>query len=271
MKKNNLLTIGQLSKLSDTHIKAIRYYEKIGIFPPSYIDSSNAYRYYSNSHIIYLQLIKLCVTYGISLKSFNQYWADTDKIDLDAIIKQAKLHISEKKKQLLSDENFLEALTSELEFSQNLHRKPKTETIIKPKHEDFLLIPFEGDIFSYHYYESFYKALDIIDKHQTTYFNKVGCYYMMKAQKLKQFLALKIQAHTPNTGSLEVLHLIDKPELIKHIGPEAVADELSELANDDYQCLILETYESPYNIIKPHLELRLFLTPTDDNPTPQQA
>ena len=45
----------------------------------------------------YLQLIKLCVTYGISLKLFNQYWADTDKIDLDAIIKQAKLHILEKK------------------------------------------------------------------------------------------------------------------------------------------------------------------------------
>lgn len=259
MKKNIFLTIGQLSKLSNTHIKAIRYYEKIGIFPPSYTDPDNGYRYYSNSHIIYLQLIKLCITYGISLKSFNHYWTDTDKIDLEAIIKQAKLHILEKKKQLLADENFLEALTDELEFSQTLHHNTETKTVLTPKHEDFLLIPFEGNIFSYHYYESFYKALDIIDEHQTTYFNKVGCYYMMKKNTLKQFLALKIQAHTPNTGCLEILHITNKPELIKHIRPEEVTASLDKLAHDDYQCLILETYESPYNILKPHLELRLFL------------
>ena len=138
MKKKNFLTIGQLSKLSNTHVKAIRYYEKIGIFPPSYTDTSNSYRYYSNSHIIYLQLIKLCITYGISLKSFNQYWADADKIDLDAIIEKAKEHILEKKKQLLADENFLEGLTSELEFSQNLHTKINSETLAKPTHDHII-------------------------------------------------------------------------------------------------------------------------------------
>lgn len=260
MKKNNALTIGQLSKLSNTHIKAIRYYEKIGIFPPSYIDPSNSYRYYSNSHIIYLQLIKLCITYGISLKSFNQYWADADKIDLEAIINKAKAHILEKKKQLLADEHFLEGLTSELEFSQNLHTKINSETLANPTHEDFLLLPFEGDIFSYHYYEAFYKALDIIDAHQTTYFNKVGCFYTKQQGVLKQFLALKIQAHTPNTSCLDILHISHQPELIKHIQPEQVANELNKLAHEDYQCLILETYESPYNVRKPHLALRLLLT-----------
>lgn len=259
MKKNNLLTIGQLSKLSDTHSKAIRYYEKIGIFPASYVDPDNGYRYYSNSHVIYLQLIKLCVTYDISLKSFNSYWDDADKIDLNAIIEQAKVHLLAKKKQLLLDENFLDELTDELDFSKNLHQKADTDTFVKSKHEDFLLIPFTGNIFSYHYYEEFYKALSIIDRHKTTYFNKVGCFYEIQPNSIKQFLALKIQAHTPNTGCLEVLHVSDNPEIIKHIKPEDVSLELSQLANATYKCLILETYESPYNVRKPHLELRLFL------------
>ncbi|CEN27600.1 MerR family DNA-binding transcriptional regulator [Lactococcus piscium] len=257
MNKNNLLTIGQLSKLSDTHIKAIRYYEKIGIFPASYVDPDNGYRYYSNAHVIYLQLIKLCVTYDISLKSFNSYWDGDDKIDLNAIIEQAKLHIAEKKQQLLRDENFLSELSAELALSQNLHTK--IDALIETKHEDFLLIPFEGDIFSYHYYAEFHKALAIIDRHKTTYFNKVGCYYDIQPNQTKQYLALKIQAHTPDTGCLEVLHVNNKTAIIKHIRPDEVALELTELANISCKCLILETYESPYHVVNPHLELRLLL------------
>ena len=70
---------------------------------------------------------------------------------------------------------------------------------------------------------------------------------------------MKIQAHTPDTGCLEVLHVNNKTAIIKHIRPDEVALELTELANISCKCLILETYESPYHVVNPHLELRLLL------------
>lgn len=35
--KSSLLSIGEASKLKNVSIKALRYYEKIGIFPPAHI------------------------------------------------------------------------------------------------------------------------------------------------------------------------------------------------------------------------------------------
>lgn len=47
MKKENLLSIGALSKQTGVHIKSLRYYDSLGILRPAYVDSSSGYRYYS--------------------------------------------------------------------------------------------------------------------------------------------------------------------------------------------------------------------------------
>ena len=38
MKKKNLLSIGELSKITGVHIKALRYYDSLGILTPAYVD-----------------------------------------------------------------------------------------------------------------------------------------------------------------------------------------------------------------------------------------
>lgn len=43
----NLYSIGEVSKIKGITIKALRYYHKMGILEPSYIDESSGYRYYS--------------------------------------------------------------------------------------------------------------------------------------------------------------------------------------------------------------------------------
>ena len=47
MKKENLLSIGALSKQTGVHIKSLRYYDSLGILRPAYVDPSSGYRYYS--------------------------------------------------------------------------------------------------------------------------------------------------------------------------------------------------------------------------------
>ncbi|CEO20468.1 MerR family DNA-binding transcriptional regulator [Paraclostridium sordellii] len=51
----NLFSIGEVSKIKGVIIKALRYYHKMGILIPRYIDNTTGYRYYSiNQFILYV-------------------------------------------------------------------------------------------------------------------------------------------------------------------------------------------------------------------------
>ena len=45
MDKQNLLTIGNLSKQTGVHVKSLRYYGQLGILLPAYTDPDTGYRY----------------------------------------------------------------------------------------------------------------------------------------------------------------------------------------------------------------------------------
>lgn len=67
------LSIGDVSRLSGVGIKALRYYEKIGIFKPAYINPETNYRYYLHDQILLLDMIQLCLEVGIPLSTAAQY------------------------------------------------------------------------------------------------------------------------------------------------------------------------------------------------------
>lgn len=46
-----MLRIGEFSKMAKTTISNIRYYDKIGLLRPEYIDESTGYRYYNESQL----------------------------------------------------------------------------------------------------------------------------------------------------------------------------------------------------------------------------
>ena len=98
MENKNYLTIGKLSSYSGIHIKALRYYESIGILHPALIDANNGYRYYSHAHIPYVKIIKLCADYGIPLGTFNDFIKSETEINLIEIIRKASniLELSKK-------------------------------------------------------------------------------------------------------------------------------------------------------------------------------
>ena len=47
MEVNNMLKIGEFSKLSRVSIRMLRHYDDIGLLPPAEIDHFTGYRYYS--------------------------------------------------------------------------------------------------------------------------------------------------------------------------------------------------------------------------------
>ena len=58
MDKQNLLTIGNLSKQTGVHVKSLRYYEQLGILLPAYTDPDTGYRYYTLSQIPVVDAIR---------------------------------------------------------------------------------------------------------------------------------------------------------------------------------------------------------------------
>jgi MerR family transcriptional activator of bmr gene len=65
--KVHYLTIGEVAKLSNLSIQTLRYYDQINLFKPVEIDPNNKYRYYRNTQLYYLDIIKTLKYLGLSL------------------------------------------------------------------------------------------------------------------------------------------------------------------------------------------------------------
>ncbi|AIY84198.1 merR regulatory family protein [Clostridium baratii str. Sullivan] len=78
----NLYSIGEVSKIKEVTIKALRYYHKMGILIPKYIDKITGYRYYSIDQFIYIDIIKGCRALGTSIVELQEIFkeCDTDKL-----------------------------------------------------------------------------------------------------------------------------------------------------------------------------------------------
>ena len=73
MDKQNLLTIGNLSKQTGVHVKSLRYYGQLGILLPAYTDPDTGYRYYTLSQIPVVHAICACIFLDIPLKEFTGF------------------------------------------------------------------------------------------------------------------------------------------------------------------------------------------------------
>jgi len=62
------LTIGEVAKLSNISVQTLRYYDRIDLFKPIEIDPVNQYRYYQNTQLYYLDIIKSLKYLGLSLE-----------------------------------------------------------------------------------------------------------------------------------------------------------------------------------------------------------
>jgi MerR family transcriptional activator of bmr gene len=84
MKYNKYFTIGEIAKIKGVTIKALRFYEKIELLKPCYIDPSNSYRYYSIEQFLYLDIIKAARSIGISPNDIRDILKKKDTDDLVA-------------------------------------------------------------------------------------------------------------------------------------------------------------------------------------------
>lgn len=65
-------SIGEMAKLTNLSIQTLRYYDQIDLFKPSYVDKKSNYRYYKDSQLYYLDIIKSLKHIGTSLEEIKE-------------------------------------------------------------------------------------------------------------------------------------------------------------------------------------------------------
>ena len=84
------LTISEFAKLRNVDVNSIRYYEKLKILLPAWIDPKTKYRYYLPDQLVLLDIIILCIRLGIPLKDLQRYVDSTGVLDKRRILEDGK-------------------------------------------------------------------------------------------------------------------------------------------------------------------------------------
>jgi DNA-binding transcriptional MerR regulator len=73
-----VLTIGGFAKLAAVSVKTLRFYERVGLFPPAAVDPASRYRYYVIEQLPALQELRLLRELGCSIADLRQWLAAAD-------------------------------------------------------------------------------------------------------------------------------------------------------------------------------------------------
>lgn len=119
--KNRLLSIGEVSKITGVHISSLRYYDKIGVLKPAYINADTNYRYYTYPQIAIVDAIQSCIELDIPLKEYLNFTGnDGQTIHAEELLEYGKLQVEKKLKAIQDSIKEIELCQREIEHSKQL-------------------------------------------------------------------------------------------------------------------------------------------------------
>ena len=95
--KKNTYNIGEISKICNVPISKLRYYDKIGVITPAFVDDDTGYRYYDNDTILQLSILKYHQCSGFTLKDIQNL---LQCLDLDHLEPMFTRQIAELEKHI---------------------------------------------------------------------------------------------------------------------------------------------------------------------------
>lgn len=104
---DELFSIGTFSKICSISIQALRYYDKIGILKPKFIDMETGYRFYGANQIVIVMIIKKMAALGLSLSEIDEFLHSNDMSGISSILHQKRQEIKEQMNELLYADKIL--------------------------------------------------------------------------------------------------------------------------------------------------------------------
>lgn len=171
-------SIGEMAKRLNISVQTLRYYEKIDLFKPAYIDPVSKYRYYSEFQFHYLDMIKSLKFLGVPLEKIKeaqqlnpeqllQFMEKQDQVIMKKINELEEIRLSLKKSTRL--------LKEQLEipwFSEIYEKELEEEKILKINAENAspTYIPDQ-------YFTALFKTIEVENSMLNS---RYGCMYSMK-------------------------------------------------------------------------------------------
>lgn len=116
----HLFSIGEVSKMKDITIKALRYYHKMGILIPKQIDETTGYRYYSIDQLIHIDIIKSCRELNTSIVELQEIFKKCDTDELLAFLQIKKYEAEVKIKKMQEVIKTIDNLNRKVETSKDI-------------------------------------------------------------------------------------------------------------------------------------------------------
>jgi DNA-binding transcriptional MerR regulator len=123
MKEKQLFSIGEVAEMKGLTVKALRFYEEIGLLQPYKIDVFTKYRYYHRDQFLVIELIKAARGMDVSPNDLVSFVKNKDTAGLLSFIGKHREEQTQKLLRLRSLLDHLDGVTSVLNHAQEIDGK----------------------------------------------------------------------------------------------------------------------------------------------------
>ena len=256
--KKELLTIGELSKISGCSIKSLRYYDSIGVLKPIYVNPDTNYRYYSFEQVRMVELIQMCVMLSIPLKEIKDLIVkENNKVDCKDLIEYGRKITREKILTLNETLTYLDSLQDEIERIDSYDSNEYKEFYLNEKY--YYTMIFNEDEMN----DTYYKLLDTLFedgfKKNISFTHDYGVIINIKDNIVTKYIACEVDKKHSNMEN--VIKIPDNNFLCKKTNEfnfDKICDMFSHINSSDKTIIISPGYS--YDFSSPYFEVKCTLS-----------
>lgn len=267
MDKQNLLTIGNLSKQTGVHIKSLRYYEQLGILRPAHTDPDTGYRYYTLSQIPVVDAIRACTFLDIPLKEFTSFLTeDQQRIHYKKLISHGTMLAHQKIRDIQEKLHLLEKFQKQMDRMEGLQLH-EGQTVHALPEKYCWTAPYAGKQHSTDYNVLITNMFDDINRNELRLGAEAGLLSFHRSAGTEQFLYVEVEATKRDARKLKEIVRLPAASFLCAIRKESDMGKaplvFPELFAQEYDKIIMETelFSGYYDVVHPKFELRCSLPP----------
>lgn len=269
MDKQNLLTIGSLSKQTGVHIKSLRYYEQLGILRPAHTDPDTGYRYYTLSQIPVVDAIRACIFLDIPLKEFTTFLTkDQQRIHYKKLISHGTMLAHQKIRDIQEKLRLLEKFQKQMDRMEGFqHSEGQTVHALPEKY--CWAVPYAGKQHSPDYNILITRMFEDISRNNLRLGAEAGILSFHRSTGTEQFLYVEVEARKKDARQLKEIMRLPAASFLCAITQESGIGKaplvFPELFALGYDKIIMETelFSGDYDVVHPKFELRCSLPPEE--------
>lgn len=199
------LTIGELAKTNSVSVKALRYYEKIGILKPAYINPHNGYRYYTPKQSLIVSFIITFLELNIPLKNFKNYIHD-DTLDTDKLLFDSSALLNKELQRLQFIKNKITNISRHIQESSDCLKQRKYQKHFSQRY--FVITPAKSNIlFNKDYIHKINELYKDIEEKNLIPLYQNGIIYMKENNKITSYIFVEVEQPLQKFN-----HIISIPE-----------------------------------------------------------